>query len=339
MMLKNLLKKYFSYPFIRSLISLSLKIRLITGYVIDVLFSPSILLFAFLFYYYRKNSLKNFPISKKIFLTVVMIPIIDHYYEPLFNPKHLRYSLRKERNLPGINFNDDEQLEILNKFDFNDELLQFPLIKKSNEREYQYNCDAFSSGDGEYLYNMIRHFKPKRIIEIGCGDSTLMAQNGIKKNFLESADNKCEHICIEPYERPWLEELGITVIREKVEDVGLEIFKSLNKNDILFIDSSHMIRPQGDVLFEYLELLPILNEGVIVHIHDIFTPRDYLDEWFGEKLWDEQYLLEAFLSNNNNFRIIGATNYLSHKYNELFSSKCPIYKIQNWKRTGIILYG
>lgn len=276
----------------------------------------------------------NFPFSKKIFLSIGIIPIIDHYYEPLFNPKHLRYSLRKERFLPGIDFNDKEQLEILNNFNYNDELLQFPLNKTNNELIYCYNVGAFLSGDAEYWYNMIRLFKPKKIIEIGSGSSTLMASNAINKNILESIHNKCEHICIEPYEQKWLEEIGVKVIREKVEDVGLDIFKTLNGNDILFIDSSHIIRPQGDVLFEYLELLPSLNKGVIIHIHDVFTPRDYLDEWFGENFWNEQYLLEAFLTNNKEFRIIGATNYLSYKYNEIFSSKCPIYKTQNGREPG-----
>jgi hypothetical protein len=246
----------------------------------------------------------------------------------------LRYSLREERFLPGIDFNDAEQLSILGEFSYNDELLKFPINKNNNVIEYCYNVGAFRSGDAEYWYNIIRLFKPKRIIEIGSGSSTLMARNAINKNISESGEYHCEHICIEPYEQHWLEEIGVKVIRKKVEDVGLDIFETLNENDILFIDSSHIIRAQGDVLFEYLELLPTLNKGVIVHIHDIFTPRDYLDEWFGENFWNEQYLLEAFLTNNKEFRIIGATNYLSHKYSELFSSKCPIYKVQNGREPG-----
>ena len=181
---------------------------------------------------------------------------------------------------------------------------------------------------------MIRLFKPKRIIEIGSGSSTLMAKNAIYKNKSESNDYICEHICIEPYEQPWLNHIGVKVIRKKVETIELNFFSSLKKNDILFIDSSHIIRPQGDVLFEYLEILPSLNEGVIVHIHDIFTPKDYLDEWFSEYFWNEQYLLEAFLSFNKDFRIIGATNYLSHKYNVQFSEKCPVYKMQVGREPG-----
>src|SRR5690606_29222842 len=99
---------------------------------------------------------------------------------------------------------------------------------------------------------------------------------------------------------------GVEVLRKKVEDIPLEYFRQLQPNDVLFIDSSHVIRPQGDVLYEFLELLPDLPSGVFVHIHDIFTPFDYPEDWVKDhvRLWNEQYLLEAFLSFNRDFRIV-----------------------------------
>ena len=124
---------------------------------------------------------------------------------------------------------------------------------------------------------------------------------------------------------PWLEKTGVTVLRERVESVSKNLFSELGENDILFIDSSHIIRPQGDVLYEYLELLPILKPGVIVHVHDIFSPRDYLKQWLVDevKLWNEQYLLEAFLSGNREWKIIGALNYLHHTYYDELKRTCP----------------
>src|SRR5690606_40143407 len=118
------------------------------------------------------------------------------------------------------------------------------------------------------------------------------------------------------YEMPWLENLGIEVVRERAEDLPVSFFSGLSAGDILFIDSSHMIRPQGDVLYEYLELLPTLEEGVIVHIHDIFSPTDYLESWLVNdiKFWNEQYLLEAFLTNNREWKIIGALNLMRHSH-------------------------
>ena len=119
---------------------------------------------------------------------------------------------------------------------------------------------------------------------------------------MENENYSCEHVCIEPYEIEWLEKLNVKVIRELVENTDTTVFSTLDKNDILFIDSSHIIRPQGDVLFEYLEILPVLKSGVFVHIHDIFTPEDYPDDWVNNaSFWNEQYLLEAFLSFNNEF--------------------------------------
>lgn len=108
--------------------------------------------------------------------------------------------------------------------------------------------------------------------------------------------------------------------------MDVNFFNQLGENDILFIDSSHIIRPQGDVLFEYLQILPILNKGVIVHIHDIFTPKDYLNEWIfnGTLFWNEQYFLESFLCLNNSYSIIGALNYLKNNYYNELAEKCPM---------------
>jgi hypothetical protein len=275
-------------------------------------------------------------INYKIFMKLGLFPLNDHYYNPMINPqKNLKKSLRLDRKLKGIDFNVNDQLELLGKFNFSNELIQFP-INQINENEFYYNNGGFESGDSEYLYSIIRHFKPKKIIEIGCGNSTLMIRNAITSNKSDNLFYNCEHICIEPFEQPWLENLELIVIREKVEDLEISFFSQLDANDILFIDSSHIIRPQGDVLFEYLEILPNLKPGVLIHIHDIFTPKDYLDDWiFKEHLfWNEQYLVEAFLSFNNDFKIIGALNFLYHNYNYLLVEKFPILAMQRNAEPG-----
>jgi hypothetical protein len=153
----------------------------------------------------------------------------------------------------------------------------------------------------------------------------LMAIKAIHRNRKDDPYYECEHICIEPYEMPWLEETGVSVVRKKVEDVELSFFSRLQENDILFIDSSHIIRPQGDVLFEYLELLPSLNRGVIVHVHDIFSPKNYPKQWLVDevRLWNEQYLLEAFLSHNSSWRIVGALNYLHYNHYQKLKLVAP----------------
>src|ERR1700761_4491532 len=112
--------------------------------------------------------------EEAIFSELGILPVLDQYYQPLINPKkHLKKSLRDDRNLPGIDFNDQEQLDLLDKFDFNSELLEFP-VERRNEiagTEFFYNNGMYASGDAEYLYNMIRFFKPSKIMEIGSGQS------------------------------------------------------------------------------------------------------------------------------------------------------------------------
>ena len=296
-------------------------------HIVDFIFLPITILFAFFFRLMRKRKFQNLPFSKSILFKIGVYPILDHYYEPMFNPKHLYKSLRLKRNLPGINLNVESQLNLLSKFRFSEELTGFPIEKLNDEIEFCFKGGPFPPADAEYLYNIIRLFKPSKIIEIGSGHSTLMANNAIKKNIAADPNYTCQHICIEPYESDWLRKINVEIIKERVEKTDISFFKKLEANDILFIDSSHIIRPQGDVLFEYLEILPILKSGVLVHIHDIFTPEDYPDEWVNNAiLWNEQYLLEAFLCCNNDFSIIGTTNYLLHYEYEKFINVCPVTK-------------
>ena len=305
-------------------------------HIIDWVLSPVTALASMWLKLIRKAGIHRMKASKIIFNKVGIYPIRDHYYEPMFNTSRLKKPLSMDRDLPGIDFNINEQLTILKSFSFTDELLEIP-IEKTSKLEFYYNNGPFSSGDAEYLYNIIRLYKPKKIIEVGSGNSTLMARNAINRNKSENQNYLCEHICIEPYQHPWLEKLDIEIVRNLVEDTERSLFLSLGENDILFIDSSHIIRPQGDVLVEYLEVMPLLRSGVLVHIHDIFTPKDYLDDWVKHRvrLWNEQYLLEAFLTLNNEFRIIGSLNYLKHHYPLELSSKCPILAQQfNFREPG-----
>jgi hypothetical protein len=292
----------------------------------DVLMSPFVFLSALLLWVIRAViGVQRMKVSKYIFNKVGVFPIKDHYYEPLFNPAHLQKPLNADRYLPAIDLNVDEQLKILHSFDYAEELRRIPLEKGTNI-EYYYHNKSFESGDGEYLYNMVRKFKPKRIVEIGSGFSTLAGLKAIDQNKKEDPSYKCDYFCIEPYEMKWLEKTGVTVVRELVEKVDINIFRGLTHNDFLFIDSSHMIRPQGDVVTEYLEILPNINPGVIVHIHDIFTPKDYPKQWVVDevRLWNEQYLFEAFLSFNKEFKVIGAVNFLKHNYFKEIAVKCPV---------------
>ena len=294
--------------------------------ILDVLLSPFTLLASVLLFGVRKMRIANMPVSKWIFKKVGVFPITNHYYEPLFDDRQLKLPLDRDRFLPGINFNDEVQLNLLKSFEYQDELAAIPYQKGDSSFSFYYGNPSIRPGDAEYLYCMVRHFSPSKFIEIGSGYSTLMVQKAIRDNCITKPGYQTEHICIEPYEMPWLEKTGVRVIRELVEKVPRELFESLGENDILFIDSSHMVRPQGDVLFEFLELLPILKKGVIIHVHDIFSPKDYTKRHLVEDVmfWNEQYILEAFLSCNQDFEIIGALNYLKSHYPKEMYTRLPV---------------
>jgi hypothetical protein len=253
-----------------------------------------------------------------------VFPIRDHYYEPMFNSRHLRHSLERDRELPGINWNEAGQLRLLEQLNFSEEI-RSRWGPPSPPPQFHIRNGGFESGDAEYWYAIVRHFKPARIIEIGSGNSTLVARQAILRNKGDNPAYRCEHICVEPYEMPWLESTGVKVLRSRVEDMDLRLFETLRENDVVFIDSSHVIRPQGDVLTEFLQILPRLASGVVVHVHDIFSPRDYSSSAIVNEVsfWNEQYLLEAFLTHNRDWEIIGALNFLQHHHHPLLKRVCP----------------
>lgn len=236
-----------------------------------------------------------------------MVPITNHYYQPQFIFSY-GYDEDVVRTLP-FSINTSSQLQTLNELKYVEELAL--LSQPFSAGDFCLNNGSFEHGDADLYYLMIRNYKPKKIIEIGCGHSTKLALKAMEANAREGY--KTELICIEPFEHSWLQEQKqITYIQKRVEEMDVTFFNQLQANDILFIDSSHIIRPENDVLFEYLQLLPSLNSGVIIHIHDIFTPRHYPIEWSKNefRFWNEQYLLEAFLANNSSFKILYTLNHL-----------------------------
>ena len=259
---------------------------------------------------------------------IMIIP--DHYYWPLINPDQLTRGLDEIRNLPGIRFALSEQRKFLRQITTVDEIrglgwADAPSAKVQGEPKFSLGNGAFEAGDAEILHHVVRQLKPANVIEIGSGNSTKIVAQAIDMNRRETgfASN---HSCVEPFEKPWLEQLpSVSVMREKIENLDPKIFRHMQAGDFLFIDSSHIIRPQGDVLFLYLEILPILPSGVVVHIHDFFSPSDYPEEWLVERrlLWNEQYLVEALISDTNRYKVLLSLNNLHRSHYQDLRSVCP----------------
>jgi hypothetical protein len=116
------------------------------------------------------------------------------------------------RQLPAIDLNIQGQLSMIAQFKYGTELSAIP-VERTSPNSFAFHNGFFEAGDAEMLYNMIRHFKPKRIVEIGCGHSTLIALKAEAMNRLRDPGYSCRHICIEPFEQPLLEDTGAEVIR------------------------------------------------------------------------------------------------------------------------------
>ncbi len=277
--------------------------------LIEILLLPVSIVYIPFIYMLRRIGIEHFY-TKKILIYFGVMPIIDYYYEPQFKfPATFDPSKKRELNL---DLQPEKQLIEIEKLLYKEELT---LLQKGEGFLFKYDNLSFRQGDADLYYLIVRNYKPKRIIEIGSGHTTKLAVDAIKRNQIDGFQTNIT--CIDPYEMPWLESMGeINLIRDKVENVSTDIFTSLESGDILFIDSSHIIRPEGDVLFEFFNILPQLKKGVIIHVHDIFTPRHYLKDWYFKRVsfWNEQYLLEAFLQHNDSYEILFALNYLKNDF-------------------------
>jgi len=256
----------------------------------------------------------------------------NHFYEPIPDTRTLKDELwTNYSEMVGVEINEQEQIRLLSEFSakFKGEYEAFPRHKTPIPHQYYVHNGNFESVDGEILYCMIRYFKPRKIFEIGSGSSTYLSAQATLRNKEEKKDYGCELMAIDPYPNSVLKDgfPGLSkLIPEKVQNVPISKFGELKENDVLFIDSSHILKIGSDVQHEYLEILPRLNKGVLIHAHDIFLPSEYPREWVHKqhRFYTEQYMLQAFLTFNSAFEILwmGSYMHLKHpeKLKEAFSS-------------------
>jgi len=248
-----------------------------------------------------------------------------HFYQPIPDTQTLPEMLwKRPSKLVGIDMNHSVQLDLLRKRfpKFREEYEQFPTKPTGEPSRFYLGNGLFDGTDALVAYSMVRHFQPDLIIEVGSGFSSLVSGEAAAKN------NSSALICIEPFPKEFLKQgfPGLhSLIEKRVEDVDLNFFSQLGSGDILFIDSSHTVKIGGDVNYLFLELLPRLKPGVIVHVHDIFLPFEYRRDWVMDefRFWTEQYLLQAFLSFNSEFEVLMANSYLSHYYKEDLKAAFP----------------
>jgi len=185
---------------------------------------------------------------------------------------------------------------------------------------------GFGYIEAQTLHSVIRHYEPRKIVEVGSGISTYCMLQAAKVNEANGR-SPCEITCIEPYPSPWLRQAPAELLQQKVQTVPLDLFLSLEPNDLLFIDSSHAVKTGSDVVFLVLEVLPRLRPGVVIHIHDIFLPFDYspnkMQSFFD---WQETALIHAFLIGNLGVRIVLCLSQLHEERPQDLAKVFPEYR-------------
>lgn len=255
----------------------------------------------------------------------------NHYYWPVPDVAELR---RREwplaRPTPGVELNLENQREFAAKVlaPYTRES-SFPAGPGARACEYHHNNGLFECVDAEVAYAMVRHHQPRRVIEIGGGHSTRLIAGALLRN--AAGGRPGELITIEPAPDETLRNgfPGLNVlIADPAQSVDLGLFASLAEGDVLFVDSSHVVKTGSDVCYECLQVLPSLQPGVLVHFHDIFLPCEYPRQAVLERLcfWSEQYLLQAFLAMNEEFEVLWAASAMQLFHPDAVESAVPTWR-------------
>jgi len=264
----------------------------------------------------------------RLFLHFRVAILPNHYYSPVPDINELRKrrsTWARESLLAGIQVDLDVQCHNL------------ITICRPFENEFRGNhpyraavAEGWGQGFGyieaQALHGVVRHFKPRRIVEVGAGVSTYCMLKAVQLTEKETG-NLCEITCIEPFPSPEVQQAEVKLIPTAVQSVPEQLFQQLGTGDLLFIDSSHVVKTGSDVVFLILEVLPKLKPGVLIHFHDIFLPYDYrpeiLDSFFD---WQETSLLQAFLIGNSRIEILFCMSQLHHERPDSLRQAFPEYR-------------
>jgi predicted O-methyltransferase YrrM len=268
-----------------------------------------------------------------------------HFYSPVPDFDEIkkdqdRIFAEPTKTVPGLELNESEQLALLEEFSPIYQEMPFTPEKKNGLR-YHYDNPAYSYSDAIHLHCMMRHLKPKRMIEVGSGFSSCMMLDTNELYF----DNKIKTTFIEPYPELLLSLIKeddkdrITTIPTRLQDVQLGVFDALQPNDILFIDSTHVSKIASDVNRILFEILPRLSDGVYIHFHDILFPFEYHSSWvFEGRAWTEAYALKAFLQYNKGFSVVMMNTFMQRYHEAFYQGKLPLCMVNTgasiWLRKG-----
>lgn len=206
-----------------------------------------------------------------------------------------------------IDWRLDHQFEVAREVSgFVEELRDIPKTS-SAPAVYCWENPMWNHADALVQYGLVRSRKPRRVVEIGCGWSSLLLQKALARNEAEGSP-KAEVTLIEPYPRREILDALPSHWRQiplMLQRAPLSVFAELQSGDILFYDGSHCAKAGSDVNWLFFRAFPQLPSGALIHLHDIFFPDDYPESWIFERnqSYNEQYILQAFLMHNHDYQI------------------------------------
>ena len=255
-----------------------------------------------------------------------------HFYSPICNQGELRRRYRDPKTtalpkaVPGIDLALGDQVRLWDDC-FEKSFARIRDLLQTAPKRYKPGAPSYDTGDATIYACMLLHLQPARLIEIGAGASSALALDVFERFF----DRTPEVCFIDPYPELLHSLLKpadldhVRVVRSPVQDIELDVFRSLERNDVLFIDSTHIVKTGSDVLHEMFEILPRLRAGVVVHFHDIFYPFEYPREWVVERnySWNELYLIRAFLTGNTDWEILFFNDYFAQVESDRVARAAP----------------
>ncbi|BBX47781.1 hypothetical protein MCOO_37960 [Mycobacterium cookii] len=281
--------------------------------------------------YFAFVNSKEYKLQQEQSVPTMFLP--GHYYSPIVDPSTIaeyveKQYLQEPGDIKGIHFDEDAMVRFWKD---NAELIKNTPFSEHDDgkNRYYYDNGSYPYGDAMTLRAMIAHYKPKNIIEVGSGFSSAC--------MLDAADHVGHSdfamTCIDPDAGRLRSRLRaedhsrVEIIEGLVQDVPVSTFSKLRENDILFIDSTHVLKTASDVHYELFSILPSLNEGVLIHFHDIQYPFEYPRQWLfdNNRSWNEIYALRAFLAYNSAFEVVFWNGLFAHRQRELVRDTNPLF--------------
>ena len=314
-----------------------IKNRLFGRKALFTLFSPFMPLLVKVFSYVAETGR-----GSDLCLEQGFLPVRVHFYSPVPDIADLRQRQiwQKKSDLPGVDFYPDQQVQFLHSLGkkYGDEC-NWSAVSNGKAEEFYTENNSFSFGCAASLHAILRYYKPRKAFEIGSGNSSLIFSEALARNASEG--HPCDYVVVDPYPASLLQHplpCLTQVISKRVELMDVSFFEDLRENDVLFIDSGHTVRTGGDVNFLFLDVLPRLAPGVIVHVHDIGLPYEYPEVYFTNPsfrmFWTEAYLLQAFLTFNSQFEVLLALKYLMSVKRQEFAQAFPHYDPSEHRATS-----